>query len=505
LRRSHAKGRAIAGTRDRGRKYSARSDQRAADSADAPAHHRVEMVGSCWLPVRSGRRVVVLGAVLGALIGLPGLALADDPSPSPAVFPQPHYLIWMDDHDTMSGLVQDQTYWLYPYLPDDGTNFVVPDGTGGVFHYRGHLVSGPYASDEEACPAMLAVGVDSLQTWATHAGESPLVVDCTRFLATPVPAVASVPASGSASTGLVEGAGGTFDPGSLGLAVSLIGLLLFGGGTAGVLVGRRRPLGPDGGPATRREADPGRRPERPAPDPCAAQAAAVEQASLQGRHLNGLLASGRRYEALVQAEVDRLAGLVLPGSVLLDLGTAAAGLSGGIGPKLAAEAFWGQLAEAVGKDIIKDLAKQGLGSAALDPGSTANEGGLSAAKATLLEAIRRSIVNRKFLGELSPDRPVKVFRDVASYVEFTKQMDAYGEAVAGPIADGVGALLDLYSGVMDGFALKAKLDHLSTIRDRIADENADLAERFEGVLEDQRFAADRLAHCRAINAPGWRP
>jgi hypothetical protein len=461
-------------------------------------------------PARAGRRIAALGAAfaVGALIGLPGLALGEDPSPSPVVFPQPHYLVWMDDHGTMNGLVQDQTYWLYPYPPDNGTDFLVPDGMGTVFHYRGHVVSGPYSSDIEACPAMLAVGVDSLQTWATHAGESPLIVDCARFKASPAaaPAASAAPSSGTAATGAPHATGDEPDAESLGIAVALIGLLLFGGGAAGIVIGNRKPPTADFGPGARSDVDTGQRSDRPAPDPCAEQAAAVERASLQGRYLNGLLASSRHYEAIIQAEIDRLANLVLPGSVLLDLGFAAGGLSGGVGPKLlVTKTFWGALAEAVGKDVIKDLAKQGLGSDALDPGSTASEGGLSATKQVLLTAIRESIVNRKFFGELSPASPVKVFRDFGSYVEFTKQLEGYADDVAGPIADGVGALLDLYSGVLDGLALKDKLDHLRGIRDHIADETADLEVRLESVLEDQRFAAERLAHCRAINAPGWRP
>ncbi len=453
-----------------------------------------------------GHRIGALAALLLAATVLPATVLADDPSPTPVVFPQPHFLVWMDDHGTIDGLVQDQAYWLYPYPPDNGTDFRVPDGNGGVYHYRGHVVSGPYSSDTDACPAMIALGIDSLETWATHAGESPMTVDCRRFRApADTPAAATTGPEAGTGSGVTTGSDTEPDPESLGIAVALIGLLLFGGGAAGVVIGgRTRPI-PDFGPGARSDIDTHQQPDRPAPDPCADEAAAVSRASLQGRYLNGLLASGRHYEAILQAEIDRLANLVLPGSVLLDLGFAAGGLSGGLGPKIAAKTFLGALGEAVGKDVIKDLAKQGLGSDAFEPGATAGEGGLSAAKQVLLTAIRDSIVNRKFFGELSPASPVRAFPDFGSYVQFEKQLEGFADDVAGPIADGVGAMLDLYSGVMDGLALKDKLDHLRGIRDQIADQTANLEVRLESAIEAQQFAADRLTHCRTINAPGWRP
>jgi hypothetical protein len=53
--------------------------------------------------------------------------------------------------------------------------------------------------------------------------------------------------------------------------------------------------------------------------------------------------------------------------------------------------------------------------------------------------------------------------------------------------------------------MKDKLDSLRMVRDRLADEIVGLELRLEDVLDEHRFAADRLTHCRTINAPGWRP
>jgi hypothetical protein len=452
-------------------------------------------------------------AVVLVALALPGLVAAADPSPSPVIFPQPHYLVFMEGHSTYDGPVVDNAYWLYPYVPKDGKSFVVPDGSGGVYHYVGRVVGGPFSTDTDACPQMIALGIASLETWTTHAGESPLIVDCARFRATPVPSVglggaaSTVPGSGSTSPATE----GEPDNMSLGIAVALIGLLLFGTGLAGSVTGRRPPpaLDPateDFGPGARTDVDTGSHQDDPPRDPCAEQQGALDQASVRGRFLNDLLASSRKYDALLQKEIDVLANLTLPGSVLLDLGFVAGGLSGAAGPKLlATETFWAALGEAVAKDVVKDVAKQGLSSEAIDAANSAGEGGLSAAKQILVTAIKEGLINKTFLGELSPTGPKKVFRDVPSYLEFTKELQGFSDRVAGPIADGVSAVLDLYNGVIDGFILKDKLDHLRSIRDRILDDQADLEIRMEDALAAQTFAADRLAFCHKINSPDWRP
>ena len=212
--------------------------------------------------VADGRRLFsVLGAfaILAAALSLPARALAVDatPTPTPVVLHQPHYLVFMESHDTYNGPVEDGAYWLYPYLPDGdaGTHFAVPDGGGLLWHYTGSVVGGPFTTDADACPAMLAVGVESLTSWVTMAGEQQQVVDCSRFAASPEPSTAELtpgPATTERPAGTV-GAGATSAPdgpqvrGSeptdedIGLAVALIGFLLFGGGAAAAAAGRGGP------------------------------------------------------------------------------------------------------------------------------------------------------------------------------------------------------------------------------------------------------------------------
>jgi hypothetical protein len=474
--------------------------------------------------VAAHRRLIpVLGAfaILTALT-LPAVAVAADPEPepTPVILHQPHYLVFMESHDTYDGPVVDDAYWLYPYLPDGeaGTHFAVPDGGGGVWHYTGSVVGGPFATDADACPAMLAVGVESLTAWITMAGEEQQVVDCSRFAATPEPSAPATttepettdrpagpvdPVASIAPDGAQAGDGEPTDD-DIGFAVALIGLLLFGGGAAGVVVGRGGPRVMEPPPAEL-PAQTGEPTDEPARDPCADQAAEVEKASLKGRYVNHLLAQSRAYEAILQGEIDRLANLVLPGSVLLDLGFAAGGISGGSSRAVIATTGWKKFAEAVGKDLIKQVAKQALGSDfALGP--LAIEGDLSSRKAAVLELLERSVVNRRFFAEFSPiPGQVVPVRDLTAYGAFRTTLEEYGANVAEPIASAIGSMLDLYSGAIDGITLKRKLDHLRATRDRILDMQAEMEIELEDAVAGQRFAADRLAHCREINAPGWRP
>lgn len=471
----------------------------------------------------SGSALVLALALLAAVPPRATLAADPSPEPSPLVFHNPQYLVWMDGHSTYNGPVEDKVYWLYIAPPDADGNFVVPAGDGMVWHYTGRLVGGPFTGEADACPAMLAVGVTSLQAWIVAAGEEAQVADCSRYLATDSRApTAGVTAPGDEAAGSTAPGGETpgggpggeaeVDPESLGLAVALIGFLLFGGGALLGLGTRTQPVPAlDFGPGARADVDTSR-PEEPPADPCAAEAEALARASATGRYVNGLLASCRRHEALLQEQIDILANLVLPGSVMLDLGFVAGGLSGGLsgvlGRKLIASGtFRAAVGEAVVKDLVKELGKQALGSAGggLDGARLGAEGSKSAIKQSLLEAVQEAIINRHFFGSIHPTAPTRIFRDVGEYAAFANELEGYARDVAGPIKDGLGAIIDLYQGVSGGLELKERLDKLRALRDRIADKRVDLEIKMEDALGDQRFAAERLAHCRTINAPGWRP
>ncbi len=195
---------------------------------------------------------------------------------------------------------------------------------------------------------------------------------------------------------------------------------------------------------------------------------------------------------------------------MLDIGLAAGGLSGGISKRLiGGETFAWALGEAVTKDLLKELAKQGLGSAGggLDGGNLLAQGTESTIKATILQAVEASIINNRFPfpDPAHPTPPTRVFRNPAEYDRFLKEIRGFAQDVATPIKDAVGSVIDLYQGVTSAIDLKDRLDGLRAQRDRIADERVDIELRFEDVLGDQQDAAERLAKCRELNSPDWRP
>jgi hypothetical protein len=473
------------------------------------------------------RALFVFAWLLLAVGAGAGAVRAADPSPAPTplVFHNPQYLVWMENHASPNGIVEDKAYWLYISPPDEKGHFVVPDGGGLVWHYFGRLIGGPFTGAADACPAMLGVGVTSLQARMVAAGEEAQVVDCSPA-ATPPPAVATTPDpaaspdAGSAS-GPAAGPGGEedVDPESLGIAVALIGLLLFGGGSLLNLASRPAPLeATDFGPGARSDVDlsppappqplePPQPPEPPA-DPCADQSRAVQDASAIGQELNDLLATCRRHQELLQSQIDTLANVVLPGSVTMDVLMAAGGLSGGFSRKLiASESFAKALGEAVVKDVIKELAKQGLGSAGggVDIEKLMAEGSKSTIKAAVLQALEESIVNRRFFGSAYPTAPTVVARNLADYDRLAGRIKGFRDAVASPVKDSIGSLFDLYEGVSNGFELKARLDSLRALYGRLDDVRVNLEIQLEDAIGQQRFAAERLAKCRQLNAPGWRP
>lgn len=491
-------------------------------------------------PVVAALAALVPMALLALLPLGGGSVLAADPSPSPIVFARPQYLVWWDSHQTMDGPVVDKTYALFTQLPVEPGHFVVPDGNGGVFHYSGRVVGGPYSDDGELCAEMISLGIQSLEAWPP--GAYAPYVDCAQYRAPAVPSATSggsgagetagttagsdggSSSGGSSNGGSSSGGSGEPSPEALDIAAGLIGILLFGGGFVGLRStggGPGTAPPPDAPPADTPPpdapppADPQsadhRPPDQQAPDPCADQVAALATASLRARGLNDLIQQSQRYERILEHQDAVLANLTIPGSVLLDFGFLAGSVAGGVGAGVelfAARTFWKAAGEALVKDVAKELLKQGFnlyGDASFDLESLGKETKEGGAKAYLLRKIRDSIVNRKFFGELSPNRPVRAARNMGEYTSLMKEMEAYGDSVAGPIVDALGNALDIYSGTMSYLTLKDQLEHLGRLRMSAHDARYQLELRLEDALGAMQSARERLDHCRLINAPGWQP
>lgn len=446
--------------------------------------------------VRGARVLATLASTLGLIVLSGAAASAAGPttgpvaSGEPVVFARPQFLVWMEGHQTMDGPVVDRAYWLYTHEPDgDGSHFAVPDGSGGVFHYQGALVGGPFGTDAEACPAMLARGVTSLPAWPP--GEYSPVVDCARFQATLT--AAAPPTSPLTPTSAT--AGPTVDPVRVGTALGGVALIV--GGAAGLARRGRRPS----------TSTP---PERPS-DPCATQLADYHAASARVAVLGDLLQTNRRLEALVDRQVVLLADIVIPGSFGLDVAFILGGQWGSkIGWGFIPKEILAKALDGLIKDVVKEAGKQGIeaaGRSALGLDSmearlldAAKKGGEGGTKGLLKEIVKMDLQGRE---------SARVFATASGSPEQLKArltlLKTYQDTVTNPAADVLGHMMSMYNTGIGVATLMQKLDILRLKRDALLDATAELEMRRETAVEDATTARERLNFCQTINRPDWKP
>jgi hypothetical protein len=105
-------------------------------------------------------------------------------------FDPPQYLLHATGHDTASGVVANDWFFLYPDAPESDGTIEIPGGTGGTVTYITDHSSGPYNNPIEVCGAEARrLGSTLLQSWS--GGDA---FSCQSFLPS-----ATVPAPASAS------------------------------------------------------------------------------------------------------------------------------------------------------------------------------------------------------------------------------------------------------------------------------------------------------------------
>ena len=442
-------------------------------------------------------------ALFLGLLALAGPAAAEDPSPEPTpiAFGSPQYLVFWEGHSTYDGPVVDNVYALFTELPVEPGHFVVPDGSGGVFHYSGKLIGGPYASDAELCPEMISLGIPSLQVWPPAMIGGSTIVDCARYRESSAPTPTADDGSTITAPPSAQPAGQP-DPARTAAAVG--GLVLAGAGAIGLL--RRGPR-----PPTNRPTDDRPRQGEAPPDPCADQLAALRDVTIRGRMLNDLLATNRRYEALIDRQIVHLANVMIPGSFGMDVAFVLGGQWGSkLGWGFVPKELMAKALDSAVKDVVKEAAKQGLdaaGRGALDldgfeaklsaAGGKAAEGG---SKAIVKELIKEQLMTRGY-SQIAPGAAESLQQYQARMTMYT----TYAKETAGPVADALGHLLSMYNAGIGVATLMEQLDILRMKRDAVLDRTAELEVALESLAENGQFARDRLDHCRKINAPGWRP
>jgi hypothetical protein len=418
----------------------------------------------------------------------------NDPSrPSSIIFGRPQYLVYWESHATYDGPATDNTYALFTDLPIEPGHFVVPDGTGGVFHYRGRLEGGPYKTDAELCPQMIALGIPSLVAWPPSVVGKTIVVDCAAYRQAASGAASAEP---SVVPGGSRASGGQVAAEIVRLGGAAAGLALATAGAAG-LVRSRRPRRVDS-PAS-------------APDPCAAQLADLHVATSRGKAIGDLLQANRGLQALLDRQIVHLANVVIPGSFGLDIAFILAGQWGSkLGWGFVPKEILSRALDSAIKDVVKEAAKQGFdaaGQRALDMdafhanvlkgGQKGVEGG---AKAILKQLIKDGLVSRQTASSFATASSSAA--QLQARLEIVKR---YGDDVAGPMADALGHVMSMYNAGIGVAELREKLDILRIKRDAVLDQTATLEVELESALEQAGYARDRLDHCQRINAPGWRP
>ncbi len=467
--------------------------------------------------VRRAFAAVLAGATF--LVLAAGPVAAEDPSaePTPTVFARPQYLIYWAWHGTYDGPVKDDSYGLFtqPAIetgsfpgPDGASgseHFTVPDGNAGVYHYFGETIGGPFASDEELCEIVIGTTLpQTYEIWPPGSG----IADCRdwEFVAEPTPtppAPASTAGPGDggstdgSNNGTTGGTGGDRTDEALDIASGLIGLILFGGGLAGLVGGRpggaTRPKPP--APTTR----PAKEPETRPPDPCAGQQTAYDAASGHTFQLQDAVQNARRFEAVVDQQIARLANWTIPMTFGVDLGfIVGSGLGGKLGWGWAPRHLAGKFVDGMGKELLKGLGKIGLGIDEAKLIELAKKGAEGGSKNYLKLVLEDGLMSTgaargisKLPGAMPPRAPGGITPDLTMAGRLQSE-------IASPMADILGHLMSVYNTTMSVGTLIEQLDIVRMKARALHDATTSIELQLEDALEAQRFAADRLDHCRAL-------
>jgi hypothetical protein len=475
----------------------------------------------------------------------PHPVLAADPSPNPGwQFTAPVILVWMDNHGTLNGPMEDKAYMLVPpgvEVQGEAGHYKLADGSGGVFHYFGHDIAGPFTNARDLCPRMISEKISELSAWPWY--DHGITLDECLALAgllTPAP-TAAADTGGTADSSGVEPTGS-----DLNLAAAIIWVLLLGAlGTGGVVAIRHLartpasstagwpqaggaappqapadtqptsplPPPPPGWPpqtgATEQPATPSERPPEQdrgpnnRTDPCAAEAAAELAASASARGLHSILETLRALHAALQQQIVVIEDAAVPAELGVETAFLAAGSVGKVGPGWVTDVLLGKLVEGVAKDELKAFIKKYFATAgggrpgAWDATLTGRD---SAAKTTLKKLIADALWDKYMTATAGG-----YYRELDAFQRSLPLKWAAADKAAGSAADAIGNLLSLYN---TGMSLATLVQQSAVLREKAMAVYGDIAElevQLETALEHQRDAARDLQRCRWVHAAGTGP
>jgi hypothetical protein len=495
-----------------------------------------------WRPRhRLGRALALLtGAGLCLLLVAPSLAA--DPSPTPSLdFPKPQEIVAVDHIEWLGEAVQNNPYMLAS--KDDEVspgNYDYKDATGGIFHFYGHDLAGPFAKRTDVCPFIVAHQLLGLSTGVWNpAIPAVLAAECvgvgTAALASVSPSGSDSPAPvavaagggvtpGSTGAGLTAPSTGADDPIALEIAIALICLALGIGGlkVLGVALG----LGPfasrppslldEGAPLSGSNAivdavvaQPGTigpshdQAQQPA-DPCAAELSALNGVSAHARGLNSVLAGLRDFAAQLDQQIVLLEQAAIPAEIGVETAFLAGGAIGGAaGPGWIPDILLGKIVEGVAKDQLKGVIKTSLANAAVQApagGTAAADVRDSAAQATLKGMLEESLSNH-YLAE-----SIKGYHTSATaFANSLPDKFAAADRIGGHMADAVGHLITLYGA---GMNLETLVQQSAILRQQqavILNDIAGVEGDFGNATERMTGLAQDLQRCRWVHSPTKEP
>ena len=456
---------------------------------------------------------------------------AADPSPPPPVdFPSPQMIVAVDRLEWLGDDLEHNDYILAS--PDDAVspgNYDYVDATGGLFHFYGRDIAGPYAKRADVCPFMSEHGLAALGTGVVD-DTNPTVTteECVAAAAGTVaePVAAEDPAATDAAPDVAAAGSsndptedGSDDPIALEIAIALILLILGIGGLTAAGVGplaRRRPI-PAGGvdlavgieptptiaPLSQVQS-PNADDQDPRPDPCSGEVAALETASAHARGLNSVLAGLRDFAAQLEGQIVLIEKAAIPTELAVEGAFLAGGAIGGaMGPGWIPDILLGKIVEGVAKDQLKGVIKSALSNAALQgpEASAAARDGLDSGAQSALKGMLEEAVSNHYLGA-----SIKGYHTSASALANSLPGKfAAADRVGGHMAEAVGNLVTLYGSSVSLATLVGRSGSLRRQEAAILDDIAELEAEFASATERMTELAADLQRCRWVHSATTAP
>ncbi len=218
-----------------------------------------------------------------------------------------------------------------------------------------------------------------------------------------------------------------------------------------------------------------------------------------------MLAGLRRLHANLEQQIVQMEDGAIPTELGVEVAFAAGSLAGGAagGVGIVPETILGKVIENALKDVLKGVVKSSLnaGEAALTGGADT----WANLKGGALEALLKGMLEDQFTSDYLNASMGGYHTSAFALANQLPRKFAEADVYASHAAEAIGQLMTAYN---SGMELANLVQQSAVLRQKamaIYGDIADLEVAHETALETMRTAADRLAYCRKVNAPDWKP